>query len=180
MRLSVWVTADGGYSWGRCIQDAEWDDRYLQMMAVGSDGALYVGGGVQFDVGRFAVFQDMWRSTISFHDLPAVAKACGITIPDCGTGLRCWPGADTVKATDGSYVSCTACPHASASSSGASTAVVAVMVVFIALSAVLAAGCVYLWNKVKSAAGQEPLWGAKSTSDSTVDTTALYHQQEGL
>ena len=130
----VWVSANGGYSWGRCVQDAEWDDRYAPMVAIDGQGYLIVGSGVQIVMdeppfGRQVAFNDVWRSTISFNDHAAVAKACGVEIPACGVGLRCWPGNDTVAATDGSFVSCPSCPHASlvpaaplpSSSSGSAT-----------------------------------------------------------
>ena len=175
------VSADGGYSWGRCIEDAQWDDRYLPAVAVGPDGVLYVGSGVQFDGGRgfVNIFQDMWKSTISFHDLPAISKACGITIPSCGTGLRCWPGKDTVKATDGSYVSCAACPYEGLGGGGgaASGAVIGVMVVFIVLSVLLMGVVGYLWTRMQKGGGKEAPLFMKGTGDS--DSDGLYHQHGG-
>ena len=189
----VWVSMDGGYSWGRCVQDAEWDDRYLEMVAVGPDGYLYVGGGVQYDTTRVPVFTsytDLWKSSISFLDLPAVAKACGVTIPSCGTGLRCWPGADTVKATDGSYVSCAACPYEGLGWGGSmvSKVVVGVMVTFIVISVLAVAAIVWLVMKMRKGGvlgggdAGAALWskmGGETKGDTNGLADGLYHQHEG-
>jgi len=99
------------------------------------------------------VLNDVWRSATSFHDLPAIARACGLTVPSCGTGLKCWPGADTVVATDGSFVSCSACPEYSPSSSTTSTtALIAALAVFVILFVLAAVAAGYMWNKMQQAA----------------------------
>ena len=172
----VWVSANGGYSWGRCVQDAEWDDRYLPMVAIDSQGYLIVGSGVQFNAGQFKVFNDVWRSTMSFDDVATVAEACGVEIPACGVGLRCWPGAETVVATDGSFVSCAACPHPSlrqpvASTSSTSVTTI-VMVAFILVSVALLAALVWLWRKAQ-AAGFDPMTGLSTASKDSKDIALL-------
>ena len=62
-----------------------------------------------------------------------MSATCGIPVPTCGVGLKCWPGPDTVVATDGSYVSCAACPHDSPASS-TNTVLMAALVVFVVFS----------------------------------------------
>ena len=148
----VWLSMNGGYTWGRCVLDAEWDDRFQQAVAIDSDGYLLVLSGATGDVDSSYVLNDVWRSTTSFHDLSAIARVCGLTVPSCGTGLKCWPGADTVVATDGSFVSCSACPEYSVSSSTTNvTALVAALAVFVILFVVATAAAGYLWNKMQQA-----------------------------
>lgn len=173
------MSANGGYSWGRCVRDAEWDDRYLPMVTIDNQGYLVVGSGVQNDAGVYSMFNDVWRSSISFDDLAAVSTACGVEIPACGVGLRCWPGAETVVGTDGSFVSCAACPHASlagmmpvtASDNGDSVTTV-VMVAMIVVSVVLLAALWWLYNKMH-AAGVNVFGGAGSSSKSEKETELL-------
>ena len=107
----VWVSLNGGYTWGQCVEDAEWSDRYLQFTALDETGFFYVMGGRTAESGRLTQLNDVWRSAISFVDIDAVARTCGVMPPSCGVGLRCFPTGDTVVAADGSFVSCAACPH---------------------------------------------------------------------
>ena len=69
----VWLSMNGGYSWGRCILDAEWEDRFQQATVLTSDGYLLVMSGASGSVDSSYVTNDVWRSTTSFHDLPAIA-----------------------------------------------------------------------------------------------------------
>ena len=145
-----------GLKGGRCVQDAEWEDRYLQMTTVDEQGYLYILGGVHFER-RIIPYHDVWRSTISFHDLPAVARLCGITIPSCGPGLRCWPGPGTVQATDGSFVSCAACPHPSLSYSSPtqllSASAVAAIVVLVTFGVAASAYSLLLKRRLRAFGG---------------------------
>ena len=88
----VWVSGDGGYSWNLCAIDAEWDDRRYQASALDSAGYLYIIGGLGPGANTQANRKnDVWRSTISFHDLTAVENACTMTRPACGYGITCLP-----------------------------------------------------------------------------------------
>ena len=154
--------------------DADWEDRFQQAVVLDNDGFLYVmSGGVGVDV--MSVMQDVWRSTVSFHDLPTIARLCGVTIPTCGTGIKCWPGPGTVIATDGSFVSCKACPQgdvADASSSSASTPIVIALVVFVLLFVAAAGLAGYLYNKQRTAQGG-PIAFPSDHFGTSVDTTGL-------
>jgi hypothetical protein len=59
-----------------------------------ADGYLYVIGGDERNnnTGPRVMKNDVWRSTMSFHDLPALSRACNTVIPACGVGLTCVPG----------------------------------------------------------------------------------------
>ena len=88
--VSVWVSLDGGYTWGICSEDATFSDRRDLLTVLDDQGYLYVGGGADWRTGRS--FNDFWRSSFSFNDLTSVMAACAVTMPACGTGLTCWPG----------------------------------------------------------------------------------------
>ena len=90
MWLSVWVSLDGGYSWGLCAENATFSDRRELLTVLDDEGFLYVGGGADWNTNEW--FNDFWRSSFSFDNLTAVTAACGVTVPACGTGLTCWPG----------------------------------------------------------------------------------------
>ena len=148
----VWASMDGGYSWGRCVLDAEWDDRFQQVVTLDDQGYLYIMGGGTGTV-DMSVLQDVWRSTVSFSDTAAVARVCGLTVPACGIGLKCWPGPGTVKATDGSYISCDACPYGGAgggaAAASAQTGLIVALVVFILLFLAAAGVAYFFWKKTK-------------------------------
>ena len=86
----VWVSLDGGYSWGICNEDATFSDRRELLTVLDDQGYLYVGGGSDWRTGRD--FNDFWRSSFSFNNVSAIIQACGVSMPACGTGLTCWPG----------------------------------------------------------------------------------------
>lgn len=66
------------------------------------------------------------------------------------------PGADTVLATDGSYVSCSACPHGSSSSSSSSSSVVIGLVVISIVAVILLIYVFYILNQVRNAGHPPP------------------------
>ena len=153
--------------------DAEWDDRFQQAVTVDTDGYLLVLSGATGEVDSSYVLNDVWRSRTTFHDLPAIARACGLTVPSCGTGLKCWPGADTVVATDGSFVSCSACPEYNTSTSTQSmTAIIAALAVFVILFVVAAGAAGYLWNKMQQQNKGGPA-SFSGTSFVNADTNSL-------
>ena len=103
----VWVSADGGYSWGQCIKDASFSDRRYQMTVLDEQGYLIVAAG---DVVNGGLVNDVWRSSISFNNEADVVRACGISIPSCGVGLACLPNSPGFKRLPGNRgVSCAAC-----------------------------------------------------------------------
>ena len=169
----VWLSMDGGYTWGLCVLDADWDDRFQQAVVIDTDGHLLVMSGATGDVDASVVLNDVWRSLTSFHDLPTIARTCGLTVPSCGTGLKCWPGADTVVATDGSFVSCSACPTYSSSASNTNTtALIAALAAFVILFVVAAVAAGYLWNKWQASKAGGPASYA-GTSFASADTAGL-------
>ena len=143
----------------------------MQFTVLDEEGYFYVmGGSIQYNQG----LNDVWKSSISFHDLSAVSKACGIIIPECGTGLKCFPGPDTVVATDGSFVSCAACTHPSLKSSSTSSVLVIVVAVFAVLFALSFLLIFYILYKLKASGVAAPIplpdalkgwWSTSSTSD---------------
>ena len=102
----VWVSADGGYTWGLCENDAVWADRREVTTVFDATETLYVMGGRSATQGR--LFNDVFRSNISFSNLRQVQSACNIAIPACGPGLTCWPGAGDTRFTPSGGVTCPA------------------------------------------------------------------------
>jgi hypothetical protein len=105
---------------------------------------------------------DVWKSSVSFHDLQAVSSACKVEIPACGVGLKCWPGASTVRATDGSFVSCAACVHPSLASSQSASGsvgigVVIALAVFVLVAVLLLLCCVWIVYAVVRAGHPSPV-----------------------
>ena len=99
----VWVSADGGYNWGQCVEDAPFGDRRMPATVLDDVGRLLVMGG--YDTSQS--YNDVWRSSMSFDSYSAVAAACGVTIPACGPGLTCLPSDPTFRRI-GSSVYCAA------------------------------------------------------------------------
>jgi len=174
----VWASADGGYTWGNCVVDAEWDDRRYQMTVLDGAGFMWVMGGA---ASNGALYDDVWKSVWSFEDLTTTAQRCKLTIPACGVGLKCWPTAPgTMLATDKTGVYCTACQYqyggssssSSSSASSSNTTIIAFLVVFIIgfVAAISALG--YTYWKLRSAGTPSPIplpasaqkWWNKSTS----------------
>ena len=95
----VWTSLDGGWTWGKCVEDATFPDRRWQMTMLDNEGYFYIMGG-EFGVNqtinqqRFP-FNDVWRSSFSFNDPASLARLCGLPVPVCGPGLRCLPGTNT-------------------------------------------------------------------------------------
>ena len=138
------------YTWGQCVEDAEFEDRYLQFTVLDEAGYLYVVAGRS--TGNYQ-YNDVWRSSLSFHDIPAISRACNVPIPACGVGLRCYPNNGTVVAADGSYVSCDACPHSVGGAAGGVSAVVIALAVFVVLFVATAGALVWVVRRGAKAAG---------------------------
>ena len=124
---------DGGWTWGECLEDAPFADRRDMLTVFDDFGFLTVAGGVNWQATPRTWFNDgpsphpphpiplpihscyspspfflpsVWRSSFSFNSPAAVAAACGVHVPACGTGLSCWPGNSTSFYPNGSV----ACP----------------------------------------------------------------------
>ena len=162
----VWVSLNGGYSWGQCVEDADFEDRYLQFTVLDEAGYLYVVAGRSTEGGEVYQYNDVWRSSLSFHDIDAVSKACNVPVPSCGVGLRCYPDAGTVVAADGSYVACDACPHSSGSASSTVSPVVIALAVFVVLFVLTAAALVIVLRRRSASGGGAPTWWQKSAASS--------------
>jgi len=177
----VWVSPDGGWSWGRCVQDAEFSDRYGQFTALDENGYLIVAAGAYYNYENrgFQFFNDVWRSTISFNDLAAVYSSCGITAPSCGLGLRCWPGAGTFKSilsNGGVYCpqcqqtinpecqlcpNCPSCPDTcsigSGTDSNSSSAAIAFLVIFLLMFLTACTALFYTYYRLRSQGQSSPI-----------------------
>jgi len=92
----VWASADGGVTWGQCLNNATapYGARRNHAMAFDQQGYLWLMGGECYGVAcpdGGVKYNDVWKSGISFDDLAAVSSACGVTVSPCGAGARCWP-----------------------------------------------------------------------------------------
>ena len=151
----VWVSPNGGYTWGLCVGDAEWDDRRYQMTLLDGEGYLWVMGGLS---GDGALLGDIWKSQWTFSDISATATRCRLTIPGCGAGLKCLPSASsTLIAADGSGVYCDACPYSFSGQSAVQTTVIAFLVVFIVLTVLAVIALIYTYHKLRSAGAPSPI-----------------------
>ena len=103
----VWVSMDGGWSWGQCLEDAAFTDRRDLLTVFDDQAFLYVAGGTDWWANPQRWFNDVWRSSFAFTNLGAVSAACGVSVPSCGVGLSCWPGSGISYYPNGS-VSCPA------------------------------------------------------------------------
>ena len=84
------MSADGGWTWGLCAEDAAYADRRVPSTVLDQDGYLLVMGG--FDASGVSS-NDVWRSAVSFNNLRVIAQVCHIqSSPVCGLGLQCLPG----------------------------------------------------------------------------------------
>ena len=89
----VWASLDGGATFGSC-GTAEFPVRQDHRFAISNDGYLYVSGGTSINsTGPTTTLGDLWVSTMSYNSVSAVASQCGLVVPQCGVGLRCWPNA---------------------------------------------------------------------------------------
>jgi hypothetical protein len=86
----IWASLDGGYTWGACNLTAGFWPREDHVIMFDKDGYLLLMEG---DAPNVATQNDVWRSTTSFFNVSGIATVCGLQIPSCGVGLRCWPGA---------------------------------------------------------------------------------------
>jgi len=151
----VWVSPNGGYSWGQCVAEAEWEDRRYQLTLLDGDGYLWVMGGLSSTGENLA---DMWKSMWTFNDISTTATKCRITIPGCGAGLKCFPNsAGTLVASDGSGVYCDACPYSFSGSNAVQTTVIAFLVVFIVLTVLAVIALIYTYHKLRSAGAPSPI-----------------------
>ena len=91
------------------MKDAAFSDRRYQMTVLDEAGYLIVAAGSDLND---TLVNDVWRSSISFNNLDAVVRACGVTIPSCGVGLACLPSSPGFKRLPGNRgVSCNACTN---------------------------------------------------------------------
>ena len=101
----IWVSADGGYTFGQCSEDAPYEDRRVPATVLDETGRLLVLGGYD-DQGTY--YNDVWRSQVSFDDYTSVARICNVTIPACGPGLTCLPTDSTFQQSADGSVTCAA------------------------------------------------------------------------
>ena len=85
----IWVSVTGGTSWSLCTNMATFPPRQDLAATFDSAGYLYIANGIN---GVNATdLADLWKSSISFLNLAQLQSACGVQVPACGIGLRCWP-----------------------------------------------------------------------------------------
>lgn len=105
----MWVSLDGGFTWGLLMNQSfplyggvpassastfvRGTGREDPLAALDpSTGYLYTGSGLQRDAsGSKKAPQDLYRTSISLHNISALAIAASITTPPQGTGLRTNP-----------------------------------------------------------------------------------------
>ena len=82
---------------GQCVEDSPWTDRRWVSTVLDSEGYLLLIGGDERNnnTGPRIPRNDVWRSSFSLYDNPALSRACGVEIPACGVGLTCTPSATT-------------------------------------------------------------------------------------
>ena len=175
----IWVSANGGYTWGLCVQNAEWEDRRYQMTLLDGEGYMWVMGGLSGEGG--GILDDMWKSLWTFNDVAKTAAQCRISVPSCGAGLKCLPNTgNTLVASDGSGVYCDSCPYTFSGQTAAQTVVVAFLVVFIILFIITVLALIYTYHKLRSAGAPSPIplpataqrWWNKSTTGGAIGGTS--------
>ena len=116
LRNDMWASLDGGYTWGQCgaqvyplnnpaiagslySRGTGREDPVFQID--NTTGFIYTGMGLQRNPTGGAVSpQDLFRTSISFYDVAAVAGLCGdLTVPTGGTGLQAVPPLSLVPLT---------------------------------------------------------------------------------
>ena len=88
----VWVSVTGGTAWSLCTNMASFPPRQDLAATFDSAGYLYVANGIN-GVNATLDLADVWKSSISFTNIQQLQSACGVQVPACGIGLRCWPQA---------------------------------------------------------------------------------------
>jgi len=114
----LWISLDGGYNWGCCLQNAPYRERIMPWLTVDPQGYVYLMGGQSF--GRSpGYYDDIWKSDVSVHDWESIAEVCNTTIPTRGVGLSQWPG--TINPSSSSSSSSLSTSSSTSASSSSST-----------------------------------------------------------
>jgi hypothetical protein len=121
---TLWLSLDGGYTWGICVKDAVYYPRHAASVVTDKQGYPYIIAGGTND-GKYN--NDVWRGTISLKNWTGIAAACELKVPVEGVGLSRWPGApETQSSSSGGqtryYSSSTAIGSSSANLIPSSTA----------------------------------------------------------
>ena len=174
----VWLSANGGYTWGLCVKDATWEDRRYQMTLLDNDGALWVMGGIDQGNQRLG---DIWKTNtgISFNNVNDITTRCKVSVPSCGAGLLCNPGAGTLIAADGSGAYCDQCPFTFNTQASRVTTLTAFLVVFVVLTVLALIALGYTYYKLRSAGTPSPIplpasaqrWWNKTTAGGAIGST---------
>jgi len=108
----VWISADGGWTWGQCLKESSWSDRRWQMTLLDRNGYLYIVGGEEHDNGRVTPRNDVWKSSFAFtsSNRLKLSRSCNMQFPQCTTGLSCFPGSTTKVTVDALGRSKVSCP----------------------------------------------------------------------
>ena len=100
----LWASLDGGVTWGSCNGPAlnpnaqAFPARKDTTAFFDNSGYLWISAGLNQYYGAgfttgvvYQAYNDLYKSSLSFNNVPAVAAACGLTVPACGVGLQCYP-----------------------------------------------------------------------------------------
>ena len=157
----VWASLDGGYSWGQCVENAEFTDRQFPYTVIDGEGYLWMMGGREEQNGGRQV-NDVWKSMFSYNDVNEVAARCNLFVPSCGVGLKCLPNEGDATFMQGGWgVSCTACPYTasavSTSAAAANNTMTILFVVFMLLFLLVTAMLIYTYYKMRQSGVTSPI-----------------------
>jgi len=138
------------------------------------EGFLIILGGTNETggAGDQIGLNDVYRSSISFSDANAVARECGLKIPICGTGLKCWPGPGTYIGDD-NMVHCGTCSQISSSSNNQSGSVAA-LAVFMVIFLLIAIGSSYYAYTLRNASASSNVRTTNILGLGSDDSNSLY------
>ena len=123
-----------------------------------------MGGDLALSDDESTYGNDVWRSTFSFHDLPAVANNCKLSQP-AAVGLRCWPGNDGCSAASSG--------GSSSASSGLSAAGIVGIVAAVLVVAVVGFFGWRYWQRRQAQMAGVLLGGTAMGSDAFLGTDRL-------
>jgi len=110
----LWVSLDGGLTWGSCVLNntEPFPKRKEAAVFIDSAGYLYVSSGLNQAAAPtaanpsaqlYTAYADFWKSSFSFNDIVSVTQTCGLPLPACNTGLQCWPPGSSCACTSGTF-----------------------------------------------------------------------------
>jgi hypothetical protein len=83
----IWASIDGGYTWGRCMENTSYGPREAGTLAFDHQGYLYFMGGIHFGITK----RDVWKTQQPFDDLSIMSDICYLSTINRSIGLDSWP-----------------------------------------------------------------------------------------